>query len=166
MKHSYFLINLIVTVLAGILVYMLCHKKEEKIVVVDAIRLFNGYTMKTDLEKTEESKLRFLGNTADSLERVLKAFSENSTSAPDPGMINAYKMAKMTLESEYEASNKEINQQVWNRLNILLNDYGKAKHIGIIIGANGMGSVLYNDQVNDITEDVIKYVNSIYENKK
>lgn len=41
----------------------------------------------------------------------------------------------------------------------------KKRHLHLIIGANGMGSVLYNDDYYDMTNDLINYANKEYEGK-
>mgnify|MGYP003575215987 CR=1 FL=1 len=70
------------------------------------------------------------------------------------------------LYRKSEEANKEIEDLIWKRLNPYLADYGKEKGYEYIYGANGTGNVLYADKGQDITEDVIKYVNGRYHDKK
>ena len=43
-----------------------------------------------------------------------------------------------------------------------IKEYGKDKGYSFILGANDGGSVLYGKDNKDITEDVVKYLNSKY----
>jgi outer membrane protein len=78
-------------------------------------------------------------------------------------LYKTFCQAKATFEQEYQESNQSINEQVWKRLNPLIDEYGKAKGFRLIIGANGMGSVLYNDEYYDQTKELTDFVNKKYE---
>jgi outer membrane protein len=70
------------------------------------------------------------------------------------------------LSRKTENHNKEIEGMVWTRLNPYITDFGKEKGYDYIYGANGTGNVLYADKGQDITEEVIKYANNRYHDKK
>jgi Skp family chaperone for outer membrane proteins len=137
----------------------------KKIAVVDAIKLFNEFKMKQELEAKSAGVLQALSHYADSLQQEftmktrLKAAPQEEMNA----LAAAFRQAQARLEQQYEQSNQEINQQVWKRLNPLVDAYGKDGGFRLIIGANGMGSVLYNDDYYDRTSEVIRYVNEHYE---
>ena len=50
---------------------------------------------------------------------------------------------------------KNINEQVRDRLNPLIKDFAVKNNYRIVVGANGMGTVLYNADVVDITDKLI-----------
>lgn len=138
-------------------VYLLLGRNERKIVYADAIRLFNGYQFKTDMENAGKGTLIRLKNELDSVEMVFK------TSAQNPALQQLMAEKQQSLTMSYDAINKEINQKVWERLNPLIHQFGEDRHIDLMIGANGMGTVLYASQARDITDDLIKYANQHYE---
>ena len=70
------------------------------------------------------------------------------------------------LYQKTEQRNKEIESMIWARLNPYIADYGKEKGYIYIYGANGTGNVLYADKSEDITKEVIQYVNKRYHDKK
>jgi Skp family chaperone for outer membrane proteins len=70
------------------------------------------------------------------------------------------------LYQKAEQRNKEIEAMIWKRLNPYLIDFGKENGYEYIYGANGTGNVLYADEHQDITEEIIKYVNQRYHDKK
>jgi outer membrane protein len=140
-------------------------RNNKKIAVVDAIKLFNSYKMKMELEAKSAGTLKFLGHRADSIKQQLMTQSKikDFPKTELDKMYTEFTKAQGLLEQEYQQSNQSINEQVWKRLNPLIDDYGKKEGYRLIIGANGMGSVLYNDDYYDRTKEVIDFVNKKYE---
>ena len=73
---------------------------------------------------------------------------------------------KVEVQQAYEVSNKNINEQVWKRLNPLIDEFSKEHNYRIVIGANGMGTVLYTDESAERTNDLIQFINKKYANGK
>lgn len=148
---------------AAVLTTYLINGRVKKIGVVDAVRLFDGYNMKKEMEDKAKGKLQTLGRQMDSVTNLYNMAKAGKNEDEIKRLAYAANYMKASLEEEYKRSNQEINQQVWKRLNIAMDAYGKNKGIHLIIGANGMGTVLYNDDYYDLTTDAIKFVNSKYE---
>jgi len=144
--------------------YSVLKKELKKTAVVDAVKLSNHYKMKVELEEREAVQLKGLGRTADSLKQSFQLAQKMNAGEPVLRALDqAFRIAAINLEQQYEQSNQEINEQVWKRLNPLVDEYARQNGYHLIIGANGMGSVLYNDDFYDITEQVISFVNRRYE---
>lgn len=83
---------------------------------------------------------------------------------------SSYEVAKNELYTalyrKTEERNKEIEKMIWKRLNPYIADFGKEKGYSYIYGANGTGNVLYADEKENITEELIQYVNNRYHGKK
>ncbi len=144
-------------VLVSGIFYFLVRNGEKKIVYADAIRLFNGYKFKVELEKMGQGTLTQLKSQLDSVEVIYKA---------NPADEHAQQLAaegRQRLAEAYTAINKEINQKAWERLNPIINKFGKEKGIDMLIGANGMGTVLYATEARDVTDELIKYANQVYD---
>jgi len=45
---------------------------------------------------------------------------------------------------------------------LLIKQFGEAKKVDVLVGANGLGSVVYYNNAYDITPELIKYVNENY----
>lgn len=144
-------------------VYWLVTKQQNKIAVIDVLRLTNEYGMKNDLEKMASVKLKYESRQLDSLDTELqkaKALRKSQEEIETLSRICNYMKEK--FEDEYAKSNQDINTQVWKRLNPLLDEFGKKEGFHLIIGANGMGSVLFVDGYHDITNEAIQYINKKY----
>ena len=151
------LIAVISSAIGASLVYYASHKEMKKTGVVDAVKLFSSYDMKREMESKEEVRLRYLGHILDSLSKGVKL------SPDDKALTSAAIDAKQRLDEEYRAGNAAINEQVWKRLNPAVDEWGRKNSYHLIIGANGMGSVLYNDSYYDLTDELILYVNKEYQ---
>ncbi|PQJ13003.1 hypothetical protein CJD36_004465 [Flavipsychrobacter stenotrophus] len=158
-----FIISFLMSALTGTGVYLMLKNDNKKIGVVDAVRLFDQYNMKKELEDKAKVKLQMLGKQMDSVENLLNMAKAVKNDDGIKKMSYAYSYVRSYVENEYKQSNKEINEQVWKRLNSAIDAYGKSKGLHLIIGANGMGSVLFNDDYYDLTSEAIKYVNKKYE---
>lgn len=162
-KNSRLLIySTLIAILLNGIVYFILHKEQKKIAVVDAVKLFSEYNMKKELEKQASAGLLYYERQMDSLKREFQMKGANSEEAKS--IVAVYQTMQANLDNEYKGSNQAINEQVWKRLNPLLEQFGKEQNLHLIIGANGMGSVLYNDDYFDLTNEVIHYVNTKYEN--
>jgi len=138
--------------------------QQKKIGVVDAVKLFDQFDMKKELEAQEKLKLQSASKQMDSVGNLLQLAKAAKNEAEIKKLSYAYDYMKTALEQEYTAGNRDINAQVWKRLNPALDEFGKKTGMHLIIGANGMGTVLYNDDYFDLTAEAIKYINAKYEN--
>ena len=157
------IISFLVSMVIGGLVYYLINNDKKKIVVVDAVKLFNGYSMKKELEKESAVKLEFIGKRVDSISNQIKLMKNSTDNQQKETMQRIFQIENMRLEKVYAETNKAINEQVWKRLNPLMKEYGEKNHLKLMIGANGMGTVLYNEEGIDLTDDMIRFVNKKYE---
>ena len=154
---------MLMCILTGISVFLKLKTDNTKIAVVDATKLFSQYNMTKELEGKAKIKLLAMGKQMDSVETLLNTVKALKNENEINRLSNVYAYYKDKLEDQYTQSNREINELVWKRLNKVIDDYGKKKGLHLIIGANGMGSVLYNDDYYDLTNDAVIYVNKNYE---
>lgn len=163
LKHI--LITMVLCGITAAAVLIANQRANKKIAVVDAIKLFNSFKMKQELEAKSGDVLKYLGHQADSFKNDLAAKSKMAgfPKAELEKLYVQFRNAQGQLEQTYQETNQSINEEVWKRLNPLIDDFGKEGGYRLIIGANGMGSVLYNDDYYDRTQELIDYVNKRYE---
>ena len=149
--------------IAAVIGILYTNYKVEKIVVIDVIKVCNEFKLKKELEKTVEVKMEELASTNDSLKALLEmARQKNDKDRYDKVAEELY-VLQNAAEEAVNISNRNINEQVWKRLNPLIDEYGKLNGFRLVIGANGMGTVLYNIDAIDKTNEVIKFINESYE---
>ncbi len=155
--------TILLCVVTGSIVYIAVEREHKKIGVVDAVKLFNQFHMKKELEEQAKGKLDLISKRADSIGNRLQVVRATKNEQETVQLTNALNYLTQVMEAEYTKSNEEINTQVWKRLNPIISNYGKIKKMHLIVGANGMGSVLYMDDHYDVTDDLVRFVNKKYE---
>lgn len=101
---------------------------------------------------------------------TLKA-GENNITSKEKGDW-AYHLGK--AQTEYEKYNEQASQQMQGRRNELTNKvlesinsfiqtYGKEHHYQLILGTTEDGSILYGEEGDDLTADVLNELNHIYD---
>ena len=62
-----------------------------------------------------------------------------------------------------QSMNSEFTQEIWSRINQLLGEYSKDNGYDYVFGASGNGSLMYAGEYENITEEVIDYINARYD---
>ena len=162
-RNKILLYCLAMCICSSCLVYWLVERQQKKIGVIDAVKLFDTFNMTKELDKQAKERLQELGKQVDSVGNKLQIAKATHNDDELQKLTETYVSMKNSLQSEFETSNRDINAQVWKRLNPMLDEFGKKSGVHLIIGANGMGSVLYNDSFYDLTSNAINFVNKKYE---
>jgi Skp family chaperone for outer membrane proteins len=157
------IVGLLITLINSVMIFM-DHNRGKKTVVIDVIRVFNEFKMKKDLESRVAVQLTALSDQVDSLKAVYNdVFKRNANDPRLEPLAADVDTLQARGQRAYTISDKTINEQVWMRLNTLINEFGAQYDYQLMIGANGMGTVLYNKKDLDKTEDLIKFINAKYE---
>lgn len=154
MKNITIITFIILFILTGINFYKVFNPCQIK--YVDIGKLLDEYHFKKDLEKKTNSDLLRIKNVIDSL-RMLKNTQNNIQIDSNINRL------EILFSNYYTKSNEEISKKVWDRLNPAIKNFGEKNKINIIIGANGTGTILYGNNEQEVTGELIKYVNTIYE---
>lgn len=144
-------------ILVAALLFQSC--KEQKTGFVDMFKLVSEFELQkeySDQARKEFDRARSAIDSAVAAERLRNA--ELSETLKDD-LYTAF-------SRKTEDHNKEIEKMIWTRLNPYITEFGKEHGYRYIYGANGTGNVLYADAGEDITGDLIKYVNNRYHDKK
>ncbi len=144
-------------IVSSMLIHTIYHSVMKKdIAYIDIGKLVDNYKLKKDLEGASSGSLYKIKGIIDSL-KMSKKFSQA------PIIDTQIARAEYAFQQYYAKSNQEITRKVWDRLNPVIMKYGEEKHLTLLIGANGAGSLLYADKNTDMTDDLINYVNTKYE---
>lgn len=127
-----------------------------QIAFVDIGKMVNEYEFKKKLERSSAIGLTRIRSVIDSLEMLQKA---GAVSNVDTQLA----AARYAFGEYYERSNKEITKKVWERLNPLMEQYGKDHNLQLLVGATGTGNLLYGSKSVDVTEELTRYVNTRFE---
>ena len=64
---------------------------------------------------------------------------------------------------QYQQKSQEYTNQLWEQINQYVLDFGKENDYDYIHGANGDGGLMYGSEREDLTKEIIEYVNKKYE---
>lgn len=135
-----------------------------KVVYIDNIRVFNEFQMKKDYDLLIEKDLIIESKKLDSIGQFVSKLDRT------PNVIPAYLASqkqiyfsyKQDFEEKYQKLSKNYTQQVYERLNAYVAEFGEQKEFRIILGTNGDGGIMYVAKNADVTELVISYINKKY----
>ncbi len=146
--------SFIVLAMAGIMINSKVQKSS--VAYIDISKMLEGYKFKKDMEAEGTKNLYQIKNTVDSLKLIQKMGN-------NPLVDSQVMYAERAFEQYYSYSNQEMTKKIWERLNPLLEEFGKEVGCELIVGANGAGSVLFGSKKIDVTEDAIGFINRKYE---
>lgn len=196
MKNVSTLLSLLALVGVGVLFYLYFsqQKKSEKPVVktvnhgsgdfriayfdIDSLQDKYEYFRDASVEiKTKESSVNSqLNALQDSYQKRVKELQEKSptmTQAEGEAaqreyaqMQQKYQQRQMALEQDLKKHQIELMTTVRNKIETFLKDYNKEKGYAFILSYEPGFMLYYKDSVYDITDDVIRGLNSEYEKEK
>lgn len=166
---------------AALLILGLCiavgnlYLNKPKTAYVDMQKVFSSFEMKKELELRLSSVQDHRKNILDSLELRLRLFSGEIEKMPekDPSSIKAFNdrrtefFAKQKeFEQDNDATREQYMSQVLKQLSEYVNNYGKENGYEYIFGADGTGVIMHADDSENISDQVIAYVNTHYKGIK
>ena len=168
--------NLLITIVANIIVLLVVawgiyYFFTPKIGHVRTSYLVQNFTgmkeAQKELDKKKEQWQKNLDTLALQHDRRLIAIGNRKPSPAEEEILarsveqyNQYmdRTNKMSQDEEIKLMSGVINQ-----ITSKIDEYAKTIHYDYILGTTELGSLLYSNSKNDITDDLLKYINSNYE---
>jgi outer membrane protein len=144
-------------------------REAKKFGYVTTIKVFEEFKMKKDLED-QYKKIQIIKQTyLDSIKLNIQTLSLQNLREQELKIAQS-KRAYLLKENQFAKENENLyesyNDQIWKQLNQFMEDYGKEKNYDYILGASGQGTLMFAEESNDITKEVIEYINLRYAGKK
>lgn len=164
----------LVVALTGLILLVSC--EQAKIGYVDNVKLMEDYQEKIDIEAKFKTKTDALTKKRDSISQAFQIEAQAF-------QAQAQKMSQKKAQEEYglmQQRGQFIGQQLQQEEQALLTAgqtemdsvvgkvkkeikaYGEANKFTYILGGGDGGSVLYGQEVNDFTDEVVKLLNDKY----
>ncbi|NRD22179.1 OmpH family outer membrane protein [Winogradskyella litoriviva] len=148
-------------------------QEQQKIGFVDNTKVVNEFNKKVDFEESFKIKIDAFNKKADSLNQmiqreaqVFQASASKMKQSVAEEKYNALLQKKQMQDYQISNEEKALSAEGQKQLDTLvkevkafIKDYGKTKGYTYILGANEAGSVLYGDDANDITEEILNALN-------
>jgi outer membrane protein len=170
MKYLNIANSILVLLLVAYVLFTLINKNQP-VVYVDTASIYNSFEMKKDFETKLIAEQEYKNSILDSLQNQIELISQFEKDKKEKGnkisqLQKNYKTKYEQFETDNITKSQKYNEQIWGRINEYIKEYAIENNHEIILGANGTGSLMYANNKIDITENVIKYINSKYANTK
>jgi outer membrane protein len=150
----------------------------QKIVYVNTGKLLLEYQGMKEAQAAFREKSALWQANADTLtaefEKAVQKYEsqKHSLTAKETQLTEALLRSKQEQLVQYREAiqqkaaeeDKKLQEQVLSRINAFIKDYGKKQAYSIIMGATTMGNIVYAEEIMDITDEVVKGLNSNYAN--
>ena len=174
-KYGVYIICFFLAVVGCLMTFFLVSKsqssEQKKIAYVNSMTLFESFDLTKELKVSWEQEEETMNNSLDSSKIALNRLEVEF----ENGLVeeSLYKRMYQRIYQAYLAKEKyfsqrseekvaEYDEQVINRLNQYIKEFGKEKGYDFILGQGSSGSLLYAPNQYDITEELIVYANKKY----
>ncbi len=168
-------LGVVAIIFVSVAISYLLPKGDAKIAYIDLSKVFEKFEFKNELEKKLVKTRELRKEKLDSLEFELNVMSkqlqsENSKDSEKIGLFQAkrdyYFQKKQEFEEDNSALVAQYDAQILKQLTQYVTDFGKEYEYTYIFGADGNGTIMYGKEKNNITEEVITYINDKYKGIK
>lgn len=144
--------------------HFIFNKVEDKknTVYIDNVLLFSGFNMTGDLKSSYQKELQDQKDKVDSLIAELQEAEEGTVKE---NLQRRFVSENNKLKELNEYFINDLSAQVWERLNLYIQEFGEANGYSLILGTQGAGNIMHADNKLDITQEFLRYANNKYEGK-
>jgi outer membrane protein len=137
--------------------------------------VFKEFDMTKELQQSFQANAIKRVEYLDSLELNIRSLSAELEAKPSPTKeeimnFNRQKEEYYVMKEEIEEVNmnisKEFDSQIYQQLNQYLSDFGRENGFTYIFGTQGTGTLMYASDGENVTQDVIVYINEKYSGRK
>jgi len=147
-----------------------CAEKKDGFVQVS--KLYNDFEMTKELSKKLEVSTQVKTQILDSLKFSIKQLEIQLNSDAKEELIRVYELKKQEYlykEGMFTEESQRLSQtysdQTMNQINEYVQEFGKSNGYEYIYGASGNGSLMYAKDANDITDQILVFINNKYQGK-
>ena len=170
-KNKFTLLFVIVLLLGaiGVIIYQKQSSPKTGFILIQDV--YNGFDMKKENEKKFVQVKNARDKILDSLTLELKILASkiDSEQQKNKATIEEFKMKrdeyvqrKKTYEEDNDALSKKYDQEILTQLNQYVKDYGERNGYTYIFGNDSNGSLMYAKETNNITKEIISFINDKY----
>ncbi len=119
----------------------------------------------SNIKKEYEKKLNEFEEESNAKLQVFQdKIKSGEVSGEDPSVIQSLRQELSRQQAElsemYSQKSQDFQATVWDELNTRVEAYGKERGYKFILGGTGDGTIMYASEMEDITEEVINYLNA------
>lgn len=150
--------------------------QQSKIGYVDNVKLMDGYQEKIEVEGKYKAKADALTKKSDSLSQALQIEfqalqAKKQSQRKTEQELQVLQQKSQFLGQQLQQEERQIQQEGQTQMDSIVSKvkdeikaYGEANGYTYILGGGEGGSVLYGQETNNLTEQVLKILNDNYKN--
>jgi|SRR3954469_11510730 outer membrane protein len=148
------------------------YKHQYKIAYVELGALYDSFTFKKELETKLINIKQTRANILDSIKLQLKVMMTTLKTTDEKGKMlfeaqrQNYFEKEKTFSEDNEALTRQFSSEVMKQMNQYVQEYGKEHGYTYILGADGSGNIMFADTKENVTTEVLAYLNDKYKGKK
>ncbi|MEL6866459.1 MAG: OmpH family outer membrane protein [Bacteroidota bacterium] len=156
--------------LASLAVNVWLMQTQTKTAYVEVGRIFGEFNGTQEMEavftKTKTQRKALLDSLSISIKYLQTQFGEQKSQAV-LAKLQEKEQSYIQLSNEFSAEaqqqDQQYTEQIWTQINQYLLEFGEEKGYDYIYGASGNGSLMFGKEKNNITDEVIQFINAKYE---
>lgn len=162
----------VISILLSVFLGYSLFKSKQKTGYVVIQEVFEKFELKKEMAKKYTAVRDARKKILDSLQIDLSVLSKRlsaQTTKPSEQDVDLFERKKMELNKymqEFDQDNiqmtKEFDDKIISQLNQYVSDFGKANGYDMIFGNTANGSIMYGTEKNNLTVEVIEYINNKY----
>lgn len=134
----------------------------QRIVFMENIQVFEEFEMKKDYDEKIGEDLNVQTAYLDSIEILINKESVIGNTSSIESLKRHYYQKQEEYNKVFQDLSSKYTGEVHKRLNEYLKMYAKEKNYDVILGSGGQGNVMYINEEDNISEDLISYINKKY----
>lgn len=137
--------------------------------------VFNSFDMKKEIQKKFEGEKNQVQKMLDSLQFELQLMANKLNASKDPdkdeAMIFEQKRSelltrKQKFEEDITHLRNNYDKQIIERINQYANEFGKENNYTYVFGNDNNGALMYAKETENVTGQLIEFINKKYQGKK
>ncbi|MBN4061731.1 OmpH family outer membrane protein [Bacteroidales bacterium AH-315-I05] len=166
----YVMMGLGFCILAGLQVYL--HLNQPKVAYLKTNELYDGFELSKELDNkymvTQTARKELLDSLKIRLQVLSREIEINQIKQGEEikrfqVLREEYYLKEQQFSEDNKALMQQYNNQILNQLNQYVQEYGEKYNYQFILGASGSGSLMYANEQDNVTKEVLKYANERYD---
>ncbi|MDB5256582.1 MAG: hypothetical protein JWM14_1277 [Chitinophagaceae bacterium] len=170
-ENKGWLVSVLVIALMALSISVWNYFNSPKLAYVNNKQLFADFVYKKELEKEltkiEHMKKSVLDSLRLDLEFRAEQLGGKKKTEAEVSQFRTYEQQYLFKEKQftetYDKVAKEYTDQVWKQLNQYVKDYGQAHSYNMVFGTTNSGEIMYADEAEDLTDEILEFANSRYQ---
>ncbi len=139
---------------------------DKKIGFINNGEVFSSFKMTKELDETLKNVEQSRKYILDSLLNEIKSLNPEKDKEKVERLKNSYLNKRNVFSEDINKIKKSSQEKIANQLNQYIKEFSKDNKYYLVLGANGDGNIWYSEDKNDITKEVLDYLNNKYDAKK